>query len=104
MAADALADAQRKLEQAGLGEGGGIETMRQQGSRFSLETLPEVETFAPPPHAATTVGCSRFKHPTTILMLAASMMHGRQIGVAMCYSSCSTDSGNDLSKHQLKDS
>ena len=31
----------RKLEQAGLGEGGGIETMRQQGYRFSLETLPE---------------------------------------------------------------
>ena len=30
----------RKLEQAGLGEGGGIETMRQQGYRFSLETLP----------------------------------------------------------------
>ncbi|MEN9861222.1 MAG: hypothetical protein RLZZ515_1704, partial [Cyanobacteriota bacterium] len=33
----------RKLEQAGLGEGGGIETMRQQGSRFSLETLPEAQ-------------------------------------------------------------
>jgi two-component system OmpR family response regulator len=33
----------RKLEQAGLGEGGGIETMRQQGYRFSLETLPEGE-------------------------------------------------------------
>jgi DNA-binding winged helix-turn-helix (wHTH) protein len=31
----------RKLEQAGLGEGGGIETMRQQGYRFSLENLPE---------------------------------------------------------------
>jgi hypothetical protein len=31
----------RKLEQAGLGEGGGIETVRQQGYRFSLETLPE---------------------------------------------------------------
>ena len=31
----------RKLEQAGLGEGGGIETMRQQGYRFSLDTLPE---------------------------------------------------------------
>jgi DNA-binding response OmpR family regulator len=30
----------RKLEQAGLGEGGGIETMRQQGYRFSLDTLP----------------------------------------------------------------
>ncbi|TGG77773.1 MAG: response regulator transcription factor [Aphanocapsa feldmannii 277cV] len=30
----------RKLEQAGLGEGGGIETMRQQGYRFSLEALP----------------------------------------------------------------
>ena len=33
----------RKLEQAGLGEGGGIETVRQQGYRFSLDTLPEVE-------------------------------------------------------------
>jgi DNA-binding winged helix-turn-helix (wHTH) protein len=31
----------RKLEQAGLGEGGGIETMRQQGYRFSLDNLPE---------------------------------------------------------------
>lgn len=31
----------RKLEQAGLGEGGGIETVRQQGYRFSLDTLPE---------------------------------------------------------------
>jgi DNA-binding winged helix-turn-helix (wHTH) protein len=31
----------RKLEQAGLGEGGGIETMRQQGYRFSLETLSD---------------------------------------------------------------
>ncbi len=31
----------RKLELAGLGEGGGIETVRQQGYRFSLETLPE---------------------------------------------------------------
>ena len=33
----------RKLEQAGLGEGGGIETMRQQGYRFSLDTLPDPE-------------------------------------------------------------
>lgn len=33
----------RKLEQAGLGEGGGIETMRQQGYRFSLETLADGE-------------------------------------------------------------
>jgi DNA-binding winged helix-turn-helix (wHTH) protein len=33
----------RKLEQAGLGEGGGIETMRQQGYRFSLDTLPHLE-------------------------------------------------------------
>jgi len=32
----------RKLEQAGLGEGGGIETVRQQGYRFSLDTLPEL--------------------------------------------------------------
>ena len=32
----------RKLEQAGLGEGGGIETVRQQGYRFSLANLPEV--------------------------------------------------------------
>ena len=38
----------RKLEQAGLGEGGGIETMRQQGYRFSLETLPDSDTDAPP--------------------------------------------------------
>jgi DNA-binding winged helix-turn-helix (wHTH) protein len=37
----------RKLEQAGLGEGGGIETMRQQGYRFSLDTLPETEVAAP---------------------------------------------------------
>ncbi|MFN9243999.1 MAG: winged helix-turn-helix domain-containing protein, partial [Cyanobacteriota bacterium] len=36
----------RKLEQAGLGEGGGIETMRQQGYRFSLDTLPEPEESA----------------------------------------------------------
>ncbi|MCP9917712.1 response regulator transcription factor [Cyanobium sp. ATX-6F1] len=34
----------RKLEQAGLGEGGGIETVRQQGYRFSLETLPEASS------------------------------------------------------------
>ena len=31
----------RKLEQAGLGEGGGIETVRQQGYRFSLANLPD---------------------------------------------------------------
>jgi two-component system OmpR family response regulator len=37
----------RKLEQAGLGEGGGIETMRQQGYRFSLDTLPETEDSLP---------------------------------------------------------
>ncbi len=30
----------RKLEQAGLGEGGGITTVRQQGYRFSIDTLP----------------------------------------------------------------
>ena len=30
----------RKLEQAGLGDGGGITTVRQQGYRFSLDTLP----------------------------------------------------------------
>ena len=30
----------RKLEQAGLGEGGGITTVRQRGYRFSLENLP----------------------------------------------------------------
>ncbi|MCX5951499.1 MAG: response regulator transcription factor [Cyanobacteria bacterium] len=36
----------RKLEQAGLGEGGGIETMRQQGYRFSLDTLPEAGTIS----------------------------------------------------------
>ncbi len=30
----------RKLEQAGLGEGGGITTVRQQGYRFSLDSLP----------------------------------------------------------------
>jgi two-component system OmpR family response regulator len=38
----------RKLEQAGLGEGGGIETMRQQGYRFSLETLPEASAEEEP--------------------------------------------------------
>ena len=38
----------RKLEQAGLGEGGGIETMRQQGYRFSLDNLPEVVEDAAP--------------------------------------------------------
>ncbi len=39
----------RKLEQAGLGEGGGIETMRQQGYRFSLDNLPETpETSSAP--------------------------------------------------------
>jgi DNA-binding winged helix-turn-helix (wHTH) protein len=44
----------RKLEQAGLGEGGGIETMRQQGYRFSLEHLPEAEAagLLPSPLAA----------------------------------------------------
>ena len=31
----------RKLEQAGLGDGGGITTVRQQGYRFSLDHLPE---------------------------------------------------------------
>ncbi len=30
----------RKLEQAGLGDGGGITTVRQQGYRFSIDTLP----------------------------------------------------------------
>jgi DNA-binding response OmpR family regulator len=30
----------RKLEQAGLGEGGGITTVRQRGYRFSLDNLP----------------------------------------------------------------
>ena len=29
----------RKLEQAGLGDGGGITTVRQQGYRFSLENI-----------------------------------------------------------------
>jgi DNA-binding response OmpR family regulator len=39
----------RKLEQAGLGEGGGIETVRQQGYRFSLDTIPaEPSTAASP--------------------------------------------------------
>ena len=38
----------RKLEQAGLGEGGGIETMRQQGYRFSLDTLPEQDSTPAP--------------------------------------------------------
>lgn len=41
----------RKLEQAGLGEGGGIETMRQQGYRFSLENLPEAEDAAVVPES-----------------------------------------------------
>ena len=31
----------RKLEQAGLGEGGGITTVRQQGYRFGLDNLPD---------------------------------------------------------------
>lgn len=31
----------RKLEQAGLGDGGGITTVRQQGYRFSLDHLPD---------------------------------------------------------------
>jgi two-component system OmpR family response regulator len=38
----------RKLEQAGLGEGGGIETVRQQGYRFSLDTIP-AEGLSPAP-------------------------------------------------------
>jgi two-component system OmpR family response regulator len=38
----------RKLEQAGLGEGGGIETMRQQGYRFSLDNLPDIPDVVPP--------------------------------------------------------
>jgi len=49
----------RKLEQAGLGEGGGIETMRQQGYRFSLDTLPEptdVAVHSPITMAAALVG------------------------------------------------
>jgi DNA-binding response OmpR family regulator len=37
----------RKLEQAGLGEGGGIETVRQQGYRFSLDTIPEPSPIPP---------------------------------------------------------
>lgn len=37
----------RKLEQAGLGEGGGIETVRQQGYRFSLDTIPEASPIPP---------------------------------------------------------
>ena len=36
----------RKLEQAGLGEGGGITTVRQQGYRFTLDNLPECLSFA----------------------------------------------------------
>ena len=44
----------RKLEQAGLGEGGGIETMRQQGYRFSLDTLPDPEESGPPAPGKTT--------------------------------------------------
>jgi len=35
----------RKLEQAGLGEGGGIEAMRQQGYRFSLDILAKKVDF-----------------------------------------------------------
>jgi two-component system, OmpR family, response regulator len=47
----------RKLEQAGLGEGGGIETVRQQGYRFSLDTLPESPELAgPPPQALLGLG------------------------------------------------
>jgi len=34
----------RKLEQAGLGEGGCIETVRQQGYRFSLDNLPDKDS------------------------------------------------------------
>nr|YP_002049446.1 two-component response regulator [Paulinella chromatophora]ACB43236.1 two-component response regulator [Paulinella chromatophora] len=34
----------RKLEQAGLGKGGGITTIRQQGYRFGLENLPKLNT------------------------------------------------------------
>jgi len=37
----------RKLEQAGLGEGGGIDTVRQQGYRFSLDTIPDSSSPAP---------------------------------------------------------
>ena len=37
----------RKLEQAGLGDGGGIETVRQQGYRFSLDTIPELPISQP---------------------------------------------------------
>ena len=32
---------------AGLGEGGGIETVRQQGYRFSLDTIPEAGSTTP---------------------------------------------------------
>jgi DNA-binding winged helix-turn-helix (wHTH) protein len=41
----------RKLEQAGLGEGGGIETVRQQGYRFSLDTIP-ADSGTPDPNRA----------------------------------------------------
>tara|TARA_B100000959_G_scaffold189644_1_gene198344 strand:+ start:443 stop:1159 length:717 start_codon:yes stop_codon:yes gene_type:complete len=35
----------RKLEQAGLGDGGGITTMRQQGYRFSLDNLSDTDSL-----------------------------------------------------------
>jgi two-component system OmpR family response regulator len=46
----------RKLEQAGLGDGGGIETMRQQGYRFSLDTLPESDSEDQPGAPASAPG------------------------------------------------
>jgi len=46
----------RKLEQAGLGEGGGIETVRQQGYRFSLDTIPANSDSADPVRAVTSIG------------------------------------------------
>ena len=36
---DIVLTLRRKLEQAGLGEGGGITTVRQQGYRFSVDNI-----------------------------------------------------------------
>ena len=55
----------RKLEQAGLGEGGGIETLHQQGYRFSLDILPEKDDFSDiPSQSSTTLTTAKSARPS----------------------------------------
>jgi len=55
----------RKLEQAGLGEGGGIESLHQQGYRFSLDILPEKDDFSDiPSQSSTTLTTAKSARPS----------------------------------------